>query len=261
MRLICPNCGAQYEVEDAVIPEQGRDVQCSNCGHTWFQQPAHLDVETADELGQELPPPPETKAPESEQPAPERQELDPEIANVLREEAARETAARESGSEGLETQPDLGLDESAQAAADRSAAARARMARLRGADDAEAEAAIAEVVATGSRKELLPDVEEINSSLRATEDRAPAVDDGLEAEPENIAPKSKGGRRFAFRLIVILALLALALYIFAPQIAQSVPQTQPYLAKYLEFVNGLRDQVDPLIASGVDWVKGMIGSE
>ncbi|PFG64674.1 putative Zn finger-like uncharacterized protein [Thioclava sp. ES.031] len=37
MRLVCPNCGAQYEVDDAVIPDGGRDVQCSNCGHGWFQ--------------------------------------------------------------------------------------------------------------------------------------------------------------------------------------------------------------------------------
>lgn len=37
MRLICPNCDAQYEVDDSVIPEGGRDVQCSSCGHSWFQ--------------------------------------------------------------------------------------------------------------------------------------------------------------------------------------------------------------------------------
>ena len=40
MRLTCPNCDAQYEVDEAVIPEDGRDVQCSSCGHTWFQASA-----------------------------------------------------------------------------------------------------------------------------------------------------------------------------------------------------------------------------
>ncbi|NVK45118.1 MAG: zinc-ribbon domain-containing protein [Rhodobacteraceae bacterium] len=55
MRLICPNCGAQYEVDARVIPDTGRDVQCSNCGHTWFQTPAHMDNELADELGYEVP--------------------------------------------------------------------------------------------------------------------------------------------------------------------------------------------------------------
>jgi len=43
MRLICPNCEATYEVPDDVIPEAGRDVQCSNCGDTWFQH--HPDHE------------------------------------------------------------------------------------------------------------------------------------------------------------------------------------------------------------------------
>lgn len=37
MRLICPRCGAQYEVDDVIIPAAGRDVQCSGCGQTWFQ--------------------------------------------------------------------------------------------------------------------------------------------------------------------------------------------------------------------------------
>ena len=39
MRLTCPNCDAQYEIEASLIPPTGRDVQCSNCGKTWFQPP------------------------------------------------------------------------------------------------------------------------------------------------------------------------------------------------------------------------------
>ena len=48
MRLICPNCGAQYEVPDDVIPEAGRDVLCSNCGSTWFERPGDSDREEND---------------------------------------------------------------------------------------------------------------------------------------------------------------------------------------------------------------------
>lgn len=39
MRLICPNCSAQYEIDASLIPDEGRDVQCSNCGHNWFELP------------------------------------------------------------------------------------------------------------------------------------------------------------------------------------------------------------------------------
>lgn len=38
MRLICPGCAAQYEVQPSAIPPEGRDVQCSNCGNAWFQR-------------------------------------------------------------------------------------------------------------------------------------------------------------------------------------------------------------------------------
>ncbi|RME15377.1 MAG: hypothetical protein D6801_07530, partial [Alphaproteobacteria bacterium] len=47
MRLVCPNCGAQYEVDDRVIPESGRDVQCSACGHAWFQLPVRAEDDAA----------------------------------------------------------------------------------------------------------------------------------------------------------------------------------------------------------------------
>lgn len=40
MRLVCPNCVAQYEVADGTIPDSGRDVQCANCNHVWFQDAA-----------------------------------------------------------------------------------------------------------------------------------------------------------------------------------------------------------------------------
>jgi len=46
MRLVCPNCSAQYEIDGSMIPEDGRDVQCSNCGHTWFELPGPSEAET-----------------------------------------------------------------------------------------------------------------------------------------------------------------------------------------------------------------------
>jgi len=36
--MVCPNCGAKYEVDASLIPPSGRDVQCSNCGETWFEE-------------------------------------------------------------------------------------------------------------------------------------------------------------------------------------------------------------------------------
>ncbi|MCB1313137.1 MAG: zinc-ribbon domain-containing protein, partial [Sedimentitalea sp.] len=49
MRLTCPNCEARYEIPDEVIPLDGRDVECSNCGRIWFQTHAdHPEATAAD---------------------------------------------------------------------------------------------------------------------------------------------------------------------------------------------------------------------
>ncbi|WP_068114300.1 zinc-ribbon domain-containing protein [Tropicimonas marinistellae] len=65
MRLICPNCGAQYAVDDRVIPETGRDVQCSNCGNSWFQKHPDFDPELSEELSWESPGAAPVAAPQS----------------------------------------------------------------------------------------------------------------------------------------------------------------------------------------------------
>lgn len=74
MRLTCPNCDAQYEIDDALVPAGGRDVECSACGQVWFQGAA---------------------APKPVEPSPLSRKLSPSVLSILREEAARELEARE----------------------------------------------------------------------------------------------------------------------------------------------------------------------
>ncbi len=249
MRLICPNCGATYEVDASLIPPAGRDVQCSNCGHGWFQHPG--DMETDADA-------PEADAPEAETPEtgasarPRRRELDPEVADVLREEAEREAAARRAEKDsGLESQPDLGLDDSQDRAASRSAAARARMARLRGLDDADADSA------KGQGAEVLPDVDEINSTLRGQNDRseASAAPVALEVEQK----RERRGFRAGFLLVVLLCAIAIAVYALAPRIGDMVPQARPYLAAYVDGVNDVRGQVNGLVETAVAKVRELTG--
>lgn len=57
MRLVCPSCGSQYDVDVSLFPEEGREVQCSSCDNTWVQypvkpeesQPLRLDTAAATE--------------------------------------------------------------------------------------------------------------------------------------------------------------------------------------------------------------------
>ncbi|MGB0507064.1 MAG: zinc-ribbon domain-containing protein [Pikeienuella sp.] len=39
MRLICPSCASEYEVDAAAVGERGRMVRCASCGAEWFQNP------------------------------------------------------------------------------------------------------------------------------------------------------------------------------------------------------------------------------
>lgn len=271
MRLVCPNCGAQYEVADDVIPTEGRDVQCSNCGHTWFehpgassiedafadiQQPAHEDAtqfpvdDRAEETKETSPP----QAEELETPrpnTPERQELDPAIADILREEAAREAEARNREARNreaqatLESQPDLGLSHDPEPAVPaRQAEADRRMAALKGEESAATVAA-----AAATRRELLPDIEEINSSLRPDQDTTTADTQTTDAEkPRN----STGFRRGFFGMLLIL-IAALLVYMFADQIIELVPQLTDVLTSYVTWVDGVRlwldDQLQAILTS------------
>lgn len=47
MRLTCPSCASEYEVGAAAIGERGRMVRCANCEAEWFQAPAAGDAAAA----------------------------------------------------------------------------------------------------------------------------------------------------------------------------------------------------------------------
>jgi len=271
MRMICPNCGAQYEVADDIIPDAGRDVQCSNCGHTWFEKPgASVQDEHAphDDPRQDAPPleHPQTSEPEPEpqpkveqqpepeqtsdpEPAPEpkRRSLDPEVTDILRQEAEYEQAARAADADPIETQPEMDLSQNPDDDR-RTTEARNRLARLRGEQDVAANTAAAAAVGAmmaaddAPRRQLLPDIEEINSTLRP--DATPSATDAHEPDTP-----TRSGFLQGFRSVIVLALIALALYTFAPQISAAVPQTEPVLTAYVGWVDGMRLWLDAQIGS------------
>ena len=36
MQISCPKCSKKFQVNDDLIPEKGRLLQCSSCNHKWF---------------------------------------------------------------------------------------------------------------------------------------------------------------------------------------------------------------------------------
>ena len=36
MIITCPNCNKQFKIDNSLIPDEGRDLQCGSCNHVWF---------------------------------------------------------------------------------------------------------------------------------------------------------------------------------------------------------------------------------
>ena len=282
MRLICPNCSAEYEVDDAAIPDTGRDVQCSNCGHGWFQLPPHVEAEAEaeaevfdepepvpvpavasplpgedDDVEPEPPPPDQSASPR------QPRTLDDSVLAVLKEEAEREANARRAEAmRTIETQPDLGLDSAvagavaASAAAEREARTRAKPVEvIPSAEDIAREAAAEAGVAPSraSRRGQLPDIEEINSTLRATDDRAGLASD---LAPDDMPPR-RGGFGRGFMLMILLALILAVAYLMAPRFAAQVPALKPALDGYVGAVDSARLYLDGLLKSATGAVESV----
>ncbi len=260
MRMICPNCGAQYEVDADVIPETGRDVQCSNCGHTWFQkhaeQIAEQDQSQPTETPAETASPPEPveetvladtpeETPDEIPVPPQQQKLDEGVAGILREEAERETTERSFESGGLESQPDLGLGASTPEDDEQSAS-------LHSNNEA---AAPADKTSDNSRRDLLPDIEEINSTLAASPENS--IDDAEDDEATQEIKRRDGFRRGFYAALFVFAIMAL-IYVFSPNIATAFPKLAPTLAGYVDWVNTLRTSVDRILLSGVDKITALL---
>lgn len=270
MRLMCPNCDAEYEVDASAIPESGRDVQCSNCGHAWFQHHPELEAEGDAESALYDPPPPlskvavaqpvlpsdldwqvesddpetildamgvEARATGANRPAPSlddtlgdqtadpipKQDIDPEVLRILREEAELETAQRalEQGRTNQDSNPS-GAPVMAR-----------RVARLKGIQPPTANP---EPVSASAR---LPKIETVSAALRN--------DDPLPAEVQPKRKTSRGGIFASF----FIALAAAGTYAYSPDLAVLFPSFAKPLAQYVTVVDGVRGQLDILLAQAI----------
>lgn len=309
MRLVCPNCEAKYEVPDDAIPDSGRDVQCANCGHAWFQtrsravssvqpvtQPQEspavsaVTAEPAPEPAPvgaavaETPAEPHAEKPAetplekpAERPAAETRKadkkatapaaavpvppvapvaaeasaedsaeaavpraVDEKVLSILREEAEREAKARRDDGRPIESQPDLGIDTTGS-----KKKGAAKKAAVEPEPDVSAKPA--------ARRDLLPDVEEINSTLRPSENADSGLDlDGSDQDQR----EGRGAFRAGFLLVIAFAILGASVYISAAWLASVVPALAGPLAVFVSLVDGLRLELDGLMQSATRLISG-----
>jgi predicted Zn finger-like uncharacterized protein len=293
MRLICPNCDAQYEVDDSAIPAEGRDVQCSNCGHTWFHaqgdpvdppagepevgfEEPEYETPAYQEQAQHGPVPPQgdganadaaarvsptgddfeeeedaTVLPQAvaalaATAAPQRRGLDANVAALLREEAEREQQARRAESGGLESQADLGLE----AALAKGRTGRAdRAAKDPFADDNDTQTP--QITRTG--RAALPDIDQINATLNASDDHA----DHMRAEspaPDTSDPRR--GFRLGFGIALLAGVAVWAVYVFTPQIVAQVPAAETALTALGGGIDAVRIWLDQIMRQVIASING-----
>jgi predicted Zn finger-like uncharacterized protein len=279
MRLTCPTCGACYEVADSMIPAEGRDVQCSNCGTTWFQPGLRSDRKLPMAAATPAPPPvtepapppppPVAPAPEPEpapepapepepapdpapeqEPAPEPQlepkteaapptapqriEIDPAILAILRAEAEREARLRRGEPDPADVLAVVPVAQDKAASQDQD-----HPVATGGVSDALSARQVVDddPVATPG---LLPDIDQINASLRDTGDRSDTEADASDIDTLDKAPRRRKGARLGFVLALAITAGAVALYAKADLVGASVPTLAPALEVYAQAVDAAR---------------------
>ncbi|MGR3485745.1 MAG: zinc-ribbon domain-containing protein [Paracoccaceae bacterium] len=286
MRLTCPNCGATYEVPEDAIPEGGRDVQCSACGHGWFAAgpggdfaaggmaaPARVapgDAARPDGAAGAVP---EPDGPQNEPPVegPRPRELDPAVARILREEAEREVQARAQEDRAPAPPPPAPAASSVTATTppDRSATED----RTSPARAAAIAAAAAPVVAPAadegvsparpkeaSRAARLPKVEQVEADRPGDRSSGRGAAREFETpisqltEAEQAEARRRRGFRIGFGAVMVAAGLLVWLYVAAPWLSERIPGAAPVLERYSAAVDRQRAGFD-------GWVQGLVAGE
>ena len=347
MRLTCPNCTAQYQVPADAIPENGRDVQCSACEHTWFQSGAPDDMTLATAIpvsapsvphatptsghavspeksdtsatsetmagnsdfeqhltesldhsesaaqGADDPTPMAPQSSQSQQPAdaqdgddddgaikpklPKR-ELDPQVANVLREEAEREKRARLAAQS--QTQSQTQDEMSLTSAQDDTADYITDIDQQTTIEHDDRELDDIAVSTEPKRKKIYPpnldDLDDLynqnaDSADQAISDTLPDPDDlksslhdsgddvtilGV-ADPAEGA-KEKSNRRSGFILAFIVLAAGFWLYSNAAAVAQAIPQTKTALQIFVLSVDAVRNGLNNFATSIITTVSGWL---
>ena len=190
-----------------------------------------------------------------------RRELDPMVREVLRQEAQFEADRRaKDDGEALESQPELGLDQPVRKRIIPADIPSLREKEAQEASEAETEGEetpemdVEQDTAHRSRRDLLPDVEDINSTLRTREApkvRSVRTPGELMEDPEEVRQR---GFRSGFFLTLIFALLLAMFYVKAGALSASMPATAPVLRTYVEAVDGARNWLDTKARGVAGWL-------
>ena len=220
MLIKCPNCEAQYEVPNDVIPAAGRDVQCSSCSKTWFvtgqsgkkivkDQVSNYRSQEKSELSK-------FETTESFLTDKATNDVDANVLEILREEADREIRARAA---------DGGTGENTHKPSSKRA------------------------IKNNSKvnSKALPDNIEIGTTLEENL----AIDYSF---AERIKYKNKSGKVGFFAGIVIIV-ICWGAYSYSDSISQLIPEIAIYMDIYKNYVQSMLAVRDDLLQNLIEQIS------
>ena len=217
MLIKCPNCDAQYEVPNDIIPAAGRDVQCSSCSKTWFvtgQSGKKIVKDKASNYkNQEKGELPKFETTESFLTDKANNDVDANALEILREEADREIRARAV---------DGGTGENTQKPSSKKAIKNN----------------------SNVNNKSLPDNIEIGTTLEETLAPNHSVAD-------RIKYKNNSGKAGFFVGIVII-IICWGAYSYADLISQTVPEIAIYMDIYKNYVQSMLATRDDLLQNIIE---------
>ncbi len=236
MRIVCPNCSAEYEVDGRLFGPEGRSVQCAQCETQWTQYPADDPVETDVLQPEPLPasaPTPSQKLPEAER-------------SAIRAAVEEEIAIRDQN-----TFDDVGADRPSAGEDDFLKSLREQLTK------AEKEYEATEKTGTGKprptgRRNLKAAADMAGVDVEIEEERKPKKKKKVEDLSSDLAvalqeyererkPRRPG--RWGFITALVIGAAAFGTYISSETISEAYPDAAPALASYV---------------SGVDWARGAV---
>ena len=207
MRLVCPNCKANYEIPRDAVPISGREVKCDSCGHSWFQ------TRTKKTNNKKLIEP-EIKSTEEnfievESAVSNQKKIDPSVIKILKEEAKREIEARD---------------------------------RER----------------TKQKTPSKNNVKNVRNNEPATLTRDAILkhqsNDVIAEALEDKETKQPAG--FIFGLLIVLS--ALLAYTYSEKLVLILPDSETYVASYIELIDEIRLELNKLVGKVTHLVSSLI---
>ncbi|MEM7544390.1 MAG: zinc-ribbon domain-containing protein [Pseudomonadota bacterium] len=227
MRLVCPSCSAEYEVAAEAVGTKGRMVRCAACASEWFQAPSAKSVVPQ-------------KAEPFIEPMQEPQ-ADPHPAEVATgdERAERSLSALSGFDDDFDDEPEV---VPATPQADNKADRQSALSSLTSFTDDDDDDDV-------GRRQVYYDVDPepmrsvdsvVEESLIPSSRRTEGIDAltaSLRSDEDETDTRTGGAFLAGFATITLIALVLIAVYVKAPEIAQLAPAVKGPLTIYADMVD------------------------